>query len=462
MGPFNGLGRGIKMSNVRNFGAVGDGQADDTEAIVHAIGSGDGVLEFPKGTFRITETIEVPLERRRCLDGGGQGVVVMAGSGPAFRLVGSHGGTGDPGSIKQEVWGQCLPSVRNLIVEGRHPEADGIELVETMQAVIEGCLFRRLRHGMRLHRRNRNVLISHCHLYFNTGVGIFLDRVNLHQINIADSHISYNRLGGIRIEGSEVRNLQITGNDIEYNNHRAHGTEAEPTGEIYVDTTAKGSSVNELTVSSNTIQSTESPGGANIRILNGREDGRPPGLWTITGNVIGNQENNVHLSGCYGVVLSGNCIYSCGRHNLLVEDSSHLTIGTNSFRRHTPGMHTGIRLVNSRDCLINGCTVEDREPEGQKTGASLLELERCLRINVSGCQFLGGVPYGVDALACSQTNISGCTFADWREDRKAKGALRFQGAGQANLVTGNIIGLDVPEPLLCGPGVQVKDNVIGE
>ncbi len=180
MGPFNGLGRGIKMSNVRNFGAVGDGQADDTEAIVHAIGSGDGVLEFPKGTFRITETIEVPLERRRCLDGGGQGVVVMAGSGPAFRLVGSHGGTGDPGSIKQEVWGQCLPSVRNLIVEGRHPEADGIELVETMQAVIEGCLFRRLRHGMRLHRRNRNVLISHCHLYFNTGVGIFLDQYLIH------------------------------------------------------------------------------------------------------------------------------------------------------------------------------------------------------------------------------------------------------------------------------------------
>ena len=87
----------------------------------------------------------------------------------------------------------------------------GIELIETMQAVFEGVLIRRVRHGIRLHKRNRNVLISHCHLYFNTGVGIFLDRVNLHQINIAGSHISYNRLGGIRIEGSEVRNLQITG-----------------------------------------------------------------------------------------------------------------------------------------------------------------------------------------------------------------------------------------------------------
>ena len=453
--------RGKRVSNVRNFGAAGDGKADDTKAIQHAVTSGDDVLEFPKGKYRITQTIEVPLERRQCLDGGGQGVVVMEGPGPAFRLVGTHGGTGDPGSIKPEVWSQCLPAIRNLVIEGGHAVADGIELVETMQAVIEGVLVRRVRHGIRLHKRNRNVLISHCHFYFNTGVGIFLDRVNLHQINITGSHISYNRQGGIRIEGSEVRNLQITGNDLEYNNHRAHGTDPEPTAEIYVDTTARGSSVNELTVSANTIQATVSPGGANIRVLNDLEDGRLPGLWSITGNVIGNQENNVHLTGCHGVVLSGNCIYSCGRHNLLVEHSSHLTIGTNSFRRHTPGMHTGIRLVSSRDCLINGCTVEDQDPAGQKTGLSLLELDRCLRINVSGCQFLGGVPYGVDARECSQTNISGCTFADWRVEKRTQGAIRFEGEGHTNLVTGNVIARDVAQPLLCGPGVLIRDNIVG-
>ena len=120
-------------------------------------------------------------------------------------------------------------------MEGAHAEADGFELIETMQSVFEGVLVTRCRHGIHLIQRNRNVLISHCHIYFNTGVGVYLDGVNLHQINIASSHISYNRLGGIRLDRSEVRNLQITGNDIEYNNHKSHGAEPEPTAEIYIN-----------------------------------------------------------------------------------------------------------------------------------------------------------------------------------------------------------------------------------
>ena len=46
------------MSNVREFGAVGDGRADDTEALKHAVSQGDGALHFPPGTYRITQPIE--------------------------------------------------------------------------------------------------------------------------------------------------------------------------------------------------------------------------------------------------------------------------------------------------------------------------------------------------------------------------------------------------------------------
>ena len=184
------------MSNVREFGAVGDGRADDTEAIQHAVSQGDGVLHFPPGTYRITQSIEIRLAKRGPLsiDGsGGTARVVMAGPGPAFRLVGTHGGTGDPGSRKGNVAShQRLPTIRNFEVEGAHAQADGFELIETMQSVFEGVLVTRCRHGIHLIKRNRNVLISHCHIYFNTGVGVYLDGVNLHQINIASSHISYN------------------------------------------------------------------------------------------------------------------------------------------------------------------------------------------------------------------------------------------------------------------------------
>lgn len=431
------------MSNVRDFGATGDGKTDDTDAILHAVKDGDGLIEFPRGNYLISDTIEISLKDKgpHGIDGfGGTARIVMSGTGPAFRLVGTHGGTGDPASVKTEVWPQCLPTIKNIVIEGDNPEADGIEMIETMQSVFEGVLIRRVRNGIRLHKRNRNVLISHCHIYFNTGVGIFLDEVNLHQINIASNHIGYNRLGGIRIAGSEVRNLQITGNDIEYNNHNSHNTEPQPTAEIYIDTTADGASVNEVTVASNTIQATISPGGANIRMIEKPNESRPPGLWTITGNIIGSQENNVHLTGCHGVVISGNCIYSCENRNLLIEQSDHITIGSNSFRRHTPRMFTGVRLVDSKNCVITGCMIEDEDPKGQESAASLLEMAGCERINVTGCQFIDGAPYAVDVEQSSFINISGCTAMDTRDAQKAKGIVRFQGPGKANLLANNTIG----------------------
>ncbi|GIW79982.1 MAG: ATP-binding protein [Gemmatales bacterium] len=432
------------MSDVRKFGAKGDGETDDTNAILHTVKNGDGYLHFPRGVYLISKTIDISLDRVGpvSIDGnGGTAKIVMAGKGPAFRLVGTHTGTGDPNSVKPNVFqSQRFPTISNIEIEGRHPHADGIESFQTMQAVFERVLIHHVRHGIRLYRRNRNVIISQCHIYFNTGAGIFMDRLNLHQINIVGNHISYNRLGGIRIEASEIRNLQITGNDIEYNNHRAHKTEPEPTAEIYIDTTGEGSSVEEITVASNTIQATPSSGGANIRIKEKAGNGRPPGLWSISGNIIGNQENNVHLTGCHGVVVSGNFIYSCDQRNVLLENCSQINLTGNSFRRHGPNLRTGVRLVDSSDCVITGCTVQDETAEGQTTKASLLELVRCERINVLGCQFLDGVPFGIDASDCSYINVTGCTILDTRTTKKTRAAVRFAGAGKANLLSSNIIG----------------------
>ena len=438
------------MSNVREFGAVGDGRGDDTEAIQHAVSPGDGVLHFLPGTYRITQSIEVRLAKRGPLsiDGsGGSAKVVMAGPGPAFRLAGTHGGTGDPGSRKSNVAShQRLPTIRNIEVEGAHAEADGFELVETMQSVFEGVMVTRCRHGIHLIKRNRNVLISHCHIYFNTGVGVYLNGVNLHQINIASSHISYNRLGGIRLDRSEVRNLQITGNDIEYNNHKSHGAEPEPTAEIYIDATAEGASVNEVTIASNTIQATGSPEGANIRIKETPDQSRPPGLFAISGNIIGSQENNVHLTGCYGIALSGNTIYSCENRNLLIEDSRLINVSGNTFRRHTPRYGTGVRFTGSSDITFTGCGIHDETAEGQPNLTALLELERCQRINISGSQFLNGA-IGVDGKDCSHVTLTGNTLHDTREPPTAQHAIRFTGPGEGNSAAHNSVGITSGKPI---------------
>lgn len=412
--------------------------ADDTGAIRHALEQGDGALEFPRGDYLISQTIEIQLDEtgRLGIDGTyGTATVIMTGKGPAFRIIGTHGGTGDPGSAKPNIWTkQRMPTIRNIEVTATNPEADGFELIETMQSVFSGVLIRQVRHGIRLHRRNRNVLINDSHIYHNRGVGIYLDEVNLHQINICGNHISYNRLGGIRIERSEVRNLQITGNDIEYNNHRTFGTEPEITAEILIDTTAQGASVNEVTIASNTIQATPSTGGCNLRIKEKPGSDRPPGLWAITGNVIGSQVNSVHLTGCYGVALSGNTIYSSENRNVLLEQCSHINLTGNVFRRHTPDMHTGVRIVDSTDCLLSGCSFRDESEEGQKNGASLLELADCRRIAVQGCQLIDGAPFGLDAVRCSEVNVNGCTFGGDLLVKRGEGAIRFSGLGGDNLV----------------------------
>ena len=450
------------------FGAVGDGKGDDTDAIMHAVSDGDGVLHFPPGTYRITSPIEINLSESGPLgiDGtGGTARVVMAGKGPAFRLIGTHGGTGDPGSRKGNVaTRQRMPTIKNIEVEGVHPEADGFELIQTMQSVFEGVMVTRCRHGIHLIERNRNVLISHCHVYFNTGAGIYLNGVNLHQINIAGSHISYNRLGGIRIERSEVRNLQITGNDIEYNNHRSHETEPEPTAEIYVDTTAEGASVNEVTIASNTIQATGSPEGANIRIKEKSDNSRPPGLFAISGNIIGSQENNVHLTGCYGIALSGNTIYSCENRNLLIEDSRLINVSGNTFRRHTPRYGTGVRLVDSSDITFTGCAIHDETDTGQPNLAALMELEKCERINVTGSQFINGT-IGVVAADCSHISLTGNTLHDTRDKPIAKHAIQFTGKGSGNLVATNSIGKTIGKEIdatsdarVRSEGNQVEEN----
>ncbi len=425
------------MSNVRDFGAAGDGMTDDWEAIRHALADGDGCLEFSPGTYRLSRTLEIPLDKHgpTSITGSAATKIVMAGSGPAFRFIGTHAGTGSPNTVKPEVWTrQRLPMVQNLEIEGAHEEADGLELTGTMQSVISGVLIRHCRHGIHLHTRNRNVLIIGCHIYHNTGVGIYLKDLNLHQINITGSHVSYNRQGGIRIEGSEIRNLQITGNDIEYNNFRVFGQGPEPTAEIYIDTTAPKTSVEEVTIASNTIQATDSAGGANIRILEKPGEDRPPGLFSITGNIIGSQENNVHLTGCYGVVLSGNTIYSCKNRNLLLEDCRQITMTGNYFRRHTPEYQTGVRIVNSTDCTFQGSIIHDETEVGQQSGASLLELSGCRRINISGSQFLDGVPYGIEVENSDHIQITSSTVMDTRKAPTAKGTIRFRGTGTGNRI----------------------------
>ena len=121
------------------FGVIGDGKADDTAAIQKAVDSGAGTLHFPRGSYRLTRSVIVDLDKTgfTALVGDGTARIVMAGEGPAFKFIGTHDKTAEPKDFKANVWDrQRMPMVDGLEFVGAHPEADGIEASGTMQLTI--------------------------------------------------------------------------------------------------------------------------------------------------------------------------------------------------------------------------------------------------------------------------------------------------------------------------------------
>ncbi len=468
------------MRTVRDFGAAGDGVTDDTEAIRHAIAQRARELVFPPGDYRIAETVDIPLnEAGRIGISGSHGTakILMAGAGPAFRITGTHGGTADPGGFDPGVWkNERFTVLSGFEIEGAHPEADGILVEGAMQTTFEGILLRNLRHGIHLTKRARNVLVSHCHIYDNSGIGVFLDHVNLHQIIVSASHISYCQQSGIKILNGQVRNVQITGNDIEYNYDQESGADAAPSAEIWIETEGEDATIREGTISGNTIQSRYSPGGANIYFKGGTSgDNTKTGMFAITGNLIGSQETNVKLESCQSITLTGNMIYSGHQRNLLIKDSRSVIASANNFD-HNPDyapkeLATGIRLENSSDCILSNCTIRDAYA-GKHTVSTpaildrsgLVELVTCTRSSVTNCQINDAAADGIYVEGGDAVTLTGNTILDTRQPRMMGYAIRWENAGNGNVVQGNTINRDTSGPMDLRPeaGIATANNVIME
>lgn len=386
--------------------AVGDGQAEASAAIQQAVDAGQGKIHFPRGVYRITKPIVVELDRvgPTSFVADGTARIVMAGPGPAIKLIGTHAGTASPQTVKPEVWErQRTPMVDGLEIVGEHPEAVGIEANGTMQLTITRVSVRRCLHGIHLVGRNRNVLVADCHLYHNQGVGLYLDDVNLHQINVTGSHISYNAAGGIVSRAGNVRNLHITGCDIESN----MSPDTRPTANVLIDCTGGAWGTAEIAVTGCTIQHNhESPGSANIRFLGASKPEYRWGHLTIASNVISDVEINVDIQKARGVSIVGNTFGTGVQHDLRIVDSSNVVIGPNVLDRNPhykdeAFANGGVRLENCQDMTLTGLHLSEvrRAPAG-------LVLKKCRRVNVTGCTILDCDNAGILLEAVSVSRVS--------------------------------------------------------
>ncbi len=447
--------------NVRQFGAIGDGKADDTAAIQKAVDAGTGVIRLPKGVYRITQPIVIELDKVGYTSFCGDGVarIVMAGPGPALKFVGTHFKSADPAGFAKNVWDrQRMPLVDAVAIDGDHPEAVGIEANGTMELTLTRLHVRGTLHCIHLIGSNRNLLISDCHLYENRGVGIFYDDVSLHQSNIIGCHISYNDAGGIVSRAGNVRNIHITGCDLESN----MSPRTPPTANVLIDCTDGAEGTGEVAITGCTIQhNSNSPDSANIRIL-GRSKPKPKlslvreGHVTITGNVLSDVKVNVHLRDCRGVTLTGNTFWMGFTYNLLIEDCSDIILGPNNFDRN-PRYNYGnsldarnsLVIRHSADCTLTGLHITNvwREPAG-------LRIEDCQRLNITSCTILDCDNAGLVLSNVANSRVSDCLIRDDREG--AKSASLVLTGGQGNMIVNNLLGT---APRLPGNGVHAAGNV---
>lgn len=439
--------------SVRDFGAVGDGTADDTAAIQKAVAAATGDVDFPRGVYRITAPIVVDLDKvgTVAISGTGGATLKMAGAGPAIRFVGTHDGTAAPSTVKPPVWDrQFSPRIEGLDILGDHAEADGIEADGTFQLTASLVTIRKCRHGIHLVKRNRNVLISACHIYNGTGCGVFLDDVNLHQINIVGSHISYCGGGGVVCKAGQVRNLQIGTCDIEGNMAK----NGPPAANILLDST--GGTTAEVAITGCTIQHANVPGAANIRILG---EGVGPkkdttakwGHITIGDNIFSDVAINLDMHNARGVTVTGNTFWMGYEANIRAENCEQIVVGPNAFERN-PGYDYGtskttnnaIFFTKCRDCTLTGLHIQ-----GVHGSAAAVTLDRCDRFHVTGCTILDCDGVALSLVEPRNCRVSNCAIRHDGEKRADATSIRVVG-GTGTTLFGNAFAnkTDVPEGTL--------------
>lgn len=137
---------GISMTTPQQFGAVGDGVADDTAAIQAALNSKAGVISILPGTYKITGTLNFAFSGQRIVGGGASSTALVFYTGTASGLVcngkntcGISGiklkGSGNTGGELLLVENCSAFSARDLRVETGY---NGITVLSTNNVLFDG------------------------------------------------------------------------------------------------------------------------------------------------------------------------------------------------------------------------------------------------------------------------------------------------------------------------------------
>ncbi|MDA1229869.1 MAG: right-handed parallel beta-helix repeat-containing protein, partial [Planctomycetota bacterium] len=303
------------------------------------------------------------------------------------------------------------------------------------------------------------------------------------QIVIHGCHISWNKIAGIKSLGGDVHNLQIVGNDIEYNNATSgavtpppgtSGLAQHPGGsEIWFDATE--GVISEVTISGNTIQATVQSGGANIRVTGAaverpqRADALPTEtpdtahLINITGNVLGSQWRAVELRNASRVTITGNTIYDSADLSIFASHCAGIVVSGNAFGWRgldSEVLKDGLRFEDCDNVLLSSLATQ-RFCAGSPDQGAAVTFVRCSDCGISDCQILDAWHRGLELKDCLRCRVTNNTIVDRRTKPTMRQAIRILGTSRHILVTGNILG-GATETLLQegSEPSEVRDNLL--
>jgi hypothetical protein len=430
---------------------VGDGVADDTEALQALLEQG-GSITLARGSYRLSKSLEVDLAKVgfTAISGSGVARLIMAGAGPAIHFKGSHEGTANPTTVKPQLWEkERTPMLSDIEIVGDHAEAEGVQATGTMQLTVSRVSVRKARHGVHLTVQNRNIILSDCHIYECTGSGVFYDAVDLHQSNIVGCHISYNAGGGVVSRGGNVRNVHIGSCDIEGN----HSANAPPSANIDLDST--GGSIGEVAITGCTIQhSSKAKDSVNIRIRgagtdpsllrrSGRETTREGNI-TITGNVFSDVQFNLDIADARGVVITGNTLWEGFQYDARILSCEQVILANNNFDRNPRYLvngfenaeRNGLLLQDCKDCSVTGNVIS-----GVQRQRAAVDVVRGRRLRICDNTIVDSDGHGLLLEDCQHCMVRGNIIRDDRDkDARGKGLSLKTTGGEGNLVEDNLLG----------------------
>jgi len=332
---------------------VGDGVADDTEALQNIVDTYPGVF-LADVRLKITDTIEV--DPAKCHFIGGRNCTILpVGDITVFHVQGSMTSsmTANPNTMDANLMNnEGGFEISDLRFQGSEA-GTAVSIDACFKANVKDCYIHHMKKGIVISNQCRDCIFSGNHIYATQLYGIEIDSTaNIHQVNIENNIINYAKYLIYINKPRFTANFQIVGNDLEVNGYSG-GSGGYPAGtnrdfrcivfDARTDSLDDNNPVAEIEIVGNTIQG---HGGCEhvIEMFNDQSPVRPIKDMNITGNHISMSYGDlIAAEGVNGLNISGNTLRASGGYAIVIGDNCTLVSVTGNNCGDSGGFikHTG-------------------------------------------------------------------------------------------------------------------------